>query len=66
MPRCLMSLGLLLVMVLVGCQPPKPELAPPEPPVVTVMHPQSKSLDALAEFTGRLAAVETQEIRAQV
>jgi RND family efflux transporter MFP subunit len=66
MPRYLICIGFVLVLVLVGCQPPKPELAPPEPPVVTVMHPQSKNLDALAEFTGRLAAVETQEIRAQV
>jgi RND family efflux transporter MFP subunit len=66
MPRCLICIGFMLGILLVGCQPPKPQLAPPEPPVVTVMYPQSKSLDALAEFTGRLAAVETQEIRAQV
>ncbi len=57
---------LLLVFVLFGCGGERPPLAPPEPPVVTVMKPDIRTLDAVAEFTGRLAAVETQEIRAQV
>ena len=49
-----------------GCGTSRPPVAPPEPPVVTVEHPVLRDLDSVAEFTGRLAAVETQEIRAQV
>jgi len=49
-----------------GCGGSAPPLAPPEPPVVTVQNPEVRELDSLAEFTGRLAAAETQEIRAQV
>jgi RND family efflux transporter MFP subunit len=59
-------LPLVGVLVLCGCGGEKPPLAPPEPPVVTVMKPDLRTLDSVAEFTGRLAAVETQEVRAQV
>jgi RND family efflux transporter MFP subunit len=49
-----------------GCGGPLPQMAPPEPPVVTVEKPVLRELDSLAEFTGRLAAKEVQEVRAQV
>jgi RND family efflux transporter MFP subunit len=50
----------------VGCGGNKAPLAPPEPPVVTVTRPEVRDLDSVTEFTGRLAAMETQEVRAQV
>jgi RND family efflux transporter MFP subunit len=49
-----------------GCGGGKPPVAPPEPPLVTFERPVARDLDALAEFTGRLVAVESQEVRAQV
>jgi RND family efflux transporter MFP subunit len=50
----------------VGCGGSQAPLAPPEPTRVTVEHPTERSLESLSEYTGRLAPMETQEVRAQV
>lgn len=42
------------------------EIAPPPPPEVTVARVEMQSLQAFDDFTGRLAAVETVEIRPRV
>lgn len=60
------AVALTAALVLAGCGQPPPPLQPPEPPTVTVAHPVERTLDSYAEFTGRLAPVETQEVRAQV
>src|SRR5262249_47782250 len=56
------TIGLLFVF---GCGKP-PQIAPPEPPIVTVEHPVERLLDTYYEFTGYLKAAREVEVRAQV
>ncbi len=56
----------ILFLTLVGCGRGGPPVAPPQPPVVTVEHPVIRPLDSLGEFTGRLDAIESQVVKAQV
>ncbi len=57
--------GLALGLLLAGCQPETP-LAPTEPPVVTVSRPIEKDVTDYDQYTGRLEAAQTVEVRAQV
>ncbi|MFL5329765.1 MAG: efflux RND transporter periplasmic adaptor subunit [Gemmataceae bacterium] len=53
------------ILAISGCQRPAP--APPaSPPSVTVQRPVSRPVTNYLEFTGRIEAVETVEIRARV
>jgi RND family efflux transporter MFP subunit len=49
-----------------GCGGPPPRLEPPKPPVVTVEYPVVRTLDSLGEYTGRLQAIESQVVMADV
>ncbi|HVJ82338.1 MAG TPA: biotin/lipoyl-binding protein [Planctomycetia bacterium] len=49
-----------------GCGRTPPQLAPPEPPLVTVAHPATERWEMFSESTGRLAAVESVDVRARV
>ncbi|MGH7178200.1 MAG: efflux RND transporter periplasmic adaptor subunit [Tepidisphaeraceae bacterium] len=64
--RCVRALGLLcpLVCAVVGCDKPAPAEAPP--PAVTVARPVQREVIEWDEYTGRLEAVETVEVRARV
>lgn len=55
-----------LTLVLSGCDQPKPASAPPPPPKVTVAHPIVRDVTQWDEYTGRLEAVETVAVKAQV
>ncbi len=57
--------GLALGLLLAGCQPETP-MAPTEPPVVTVSRPIEKDVTDYDQYTGRLEAAQTVEVRAQV
>ena len=48
-----------------GCETETP-LAPTEPPVVTVSQPLEKEITDYDQYTGRIEAAETVEVRAQV
>lgn len=50
----------------VGCSKPAPQLAPPEAPLVTWVHPVSLELPNYIEVTGRLVPLNTVEIRPRV
>src|SRR5215510_1570452 len=56
--------GLLLLMT--ACAQQQPTAAPPPPPKVTVSQPISREVVEWEEYTGRLEAVESVEIRARV
>src|SRR5215813_11941676 len=56
--------GLLLLMT--ACSQQQPTAAPPPPPKVTVSQPISREVVEWEEYTGRLEAVESVEIRARV
>jgi RND family efflux transporter MFP subunit len=62
--------GLLLVMALcvgmAGCSRAPAQVATGAPPVVTVSHPLEQEVTDYADFTGRLAAVDSVEVRAHV
>jgi RND family efflux transporter MFP subunit len=51
---------------LAGCESAPPQLAPSEPPVVTVAQPIEKDITDYDQYTGRLEAAETVEVRARV
>jgi RND family efflux transporter MFP subunit len=58
--------GTLLLSVLAGCGRPAAESPVDEPPSVSVSAAVEKDITDFAEFTGRLAAVESVEVRAHV
>lgn len=49
----------------VGCRHQE-DVAPPPPPAVSVSHPIEREITDYAEFTARVAAVESTEVRARV
>src|SRR5215475_12944016 len=56
--------GLLLLMT--ACAQQQPTAAPPPPPKVTVSQPVHREVVEWEEYTGRLEAVESVEVRARV
>src|SRR5215813_15080042 len=56
--------GLLLLMT--ACSQQQPTAAPPPPPKVTVSQPISRDVVEWEEYTGRLEAMESVEVRARV
>lgn len=56
-------LGLLFV---TGCGPASAGLPPPQPPKVTVAQPLSQEIRDVDEYTGRIEAVQTVEVRSRV
>jgi RND family efflux transporter MFP subunit len=58
-------LGLILTLFLAGCKKPVAS-APPPAPSVTVAQPIPRQLSEWDEYTGRLAAVASVEVRARV
>jgi RND family efflux transporter MFP subunit len=52
--------------MLAGCETPAPALTQTEPPVVTVSQPIEKEITDYDQYTGRLEAAETVEVRARV
>jgi RND family efflux transporter MFP subunit len=57
----------ILCLLLAGCSQPAADPTPtPPPPAVTVSHPLQREVVEWDEYTGRLEAVETVEIRARV
>jgi membrane fusion protein, multidrug efflux system len=56
--------GLLLLMA--ACAQQQPTAAPPPPPKVTVSQPINREVVEWEEYTGRLEAVESVEVRARV
>jgi membrane fusion protein, multidrug efflux system len=56
--------GLLLLMA--ACAQQQPTAAPPPPPKVTVSQPVNREVVEWEEYTGRLEAVESVEVRARV
>src|SRR2546426_5715514 len=56
--------GLLLLMT--ACAQQQPAAAPPPPPKVTVSQPVSREVTEWEEYTGRLEAIESVEVRARV
>lgn len=65
MRRRFIALAVLFLVVL-GCQKPAAQLAPPKPPVVTAVPAVTQQVTDFEEFTGRTEASETVEVRAQV
>jgi RND family efflux transporter MFP subunit len=61
-----LSLLLVAVHLLVGCDSKPAASSPPPPPAVTVSRPVQKIIVEWDEFTGRFTAVETVEVRARV
>lgn len=57
--------GLVLLLTACTSSPPPPTATPP-PPKVTVSQPSTRDVVEWEEYTGRLAAVESVEIRARV
>lgn len=59
--------GLPLVMaVMLGCQSASQDVAAPAPPLVTITRPQQREVIEWDEYTGRLQAIDSVEVRAQV
>jgi RND family efflux transporter MFP subunit len=58
--------GTLLLSTLTGCQRPAAESSGDELPTVSVSVPVEQDVTDFAEFTGRLAAVDSVEVRAHV
>jgi len=58
----LVALGLLLT----GCGRPVASAPPESPPMISVSYPVDQQVTDYAEFTGRLAAVDSVEVRAHV
>jgi RND family efflux transporter MFP subunit len=56
--------GLLLLMT--ACAQQQPTAAPPPPPKVTISQPLNREVVEWEEYTGRLEAVESVEVRARV
>jgi RND family efflux transporter MFP subunit len=56
--------GLLLLMT--ACAQQQPAAPPPPPPKVTVSQPVSREVTEWEEYTGRLEAIESVEVRARV
>ena len=56
--------GLLLLMT--ACTQQQPPAAPPPPPKVTVSQPMNREVVEWEEYTGRLEAMESVEVRARV
>lgn len=63
--RCLLVF-LTLGIAMVGCNRPKPSLAPTKPAEVLVSLPVAKEVTDFEDFTGRTEAVATIEVRARV
>jgi multidrug efflux system membrane fusion protein len=59
--RCfaVLAFGLILVGALAGCEQGRPEVAPPQAPVVPVSQPVQRSVTDYVDFTGRTDAVNT-------
>lgn len=55
-----------LALVCASCGPAEPPLATSEPPVVTVSQPIEKEIIDYDQYTGRIEAAESVEVRAQV
>lgn len=55
-----------LLLVAAGCARQQPQIAADEPPIVTVSPAVQREITDYAEFTGRLAAVDSVEVRAHV
>jgi RND family efflux transporter MFP subunit len=53
-------------LLLAGCESATPPLAQSEPPVVTVSQPLEKEITDFDQYTGRIEAAETVEVRARV
>src|SRR5262245_24453550 len=64
MHRRIALFGMLILAA--GCQKSPPALAPPKPPEVIVAKALAQDVSDFEEFTGRVEAVETVEIRAHV
>ncbi len=63
------ALSLFLTVALgagLACRPPKEEAPPPPPPEVTISQVVERSVTDYEEFTGRLEAAESVEVRARV
>jgi RND family efflux transporter MFP subunit len=58
--------GSLLLLVFTGCQRPAAQLSGDELPEVSVSAPIEQNVTDYAEFTGRMAAVDSVEVRAHV
>ncbi len=68
-PRLLPWVGLLTALLAVGCGGESEQAGAPQappPPSVTVAEPVAKSITEWDEYTGRLAAVSSVEVRARV
>jgi RND family efflux transporter MFP subunit len=53
-------------LILAGCDAAPPALAQSEPPVVTVSQPLEKEITDYDQYTGRIEAAQTVEVRARV
>lgn len=62
------AIGLLLLGIglLSGCGPASAGLPPPQPPKVTVAEPLKQEIRDVDEYTGRIEAVQTVEVRSRV
>ena len=59
-------LPLLVTSVFAGCSPPAPPVAETPPPPVTVSQPVVREVVDRDDYEGRIAAVQTVEVRARV
>ncbi len=55
-----------LVVLLAGCSRAPAEVPPPAPPAVSVSYPVESEVTDYADFSGRVAAVDSVEVRAHV
>lgn len=60
------ALGSAMVLISTGCQKQAPAVTPPPPPTISVSHPIEMEIVEFDEYTGRVEAVETVEIRSRV
>lgn len=61
-----LGVALLGLVLLNGCGPAAAGLPPPQPPKVTVAEPLSREIRDVDEYTGRIEAVQTVEVRSRV